>query len=75
MKNKYEKEYKEEYRKNLLNDSEGYGDDGTICPICFEFKRNMIALPCKHLFCEYCINKLRKCPICRRNILMKYYLG
>ena len=43
-KNKYEKEYKEEYRKNLLNDSEGYGDDGTICPICFEFKRNIIAL-------------------------------
>ena len=74
-KNKYEKEYKEEYRKNLLNDSEGYGDDGTICPICFEFKRNIIALPCKHLFCEFCINKLRKCPICRRNILMKYYLG
>ena len=72
--------YKDEYNLVLKNislnkDSEGYGDDGSICPICFEFKRNVIALPCKHLFCEFCINKLEKCPICRRPILMKNFVG
>ena len=59
----------------ISQDSEGYGDDGSICPICFEFKRNEIALPCKHLFCEYCINKFDQCPICRGAILMKFFLG
>ena len=53
------------------NDSEGYGDDGTICPICFEKKRNEIALPCKHLFCNDCLGKCEKCPICRAFIIMK----
>ena len=71
---------KEEYSqlfKNIIkyNDSEGYGEDGTFCPICFENKRNEIALPCKHLFCNYCINKVDKCPICRSSILMKHILG
>ena len=54
------------------NDSEGYGDDGTICPICFENKRTEIALPCKHLFCSYCLGKCEKCPICRTFIIMSY---
>ena len=64
-----------EYELNnmiIKKDSEGYGEDGTICPICFEYKRNKIALPCKHLFCEFCIEKLDKCPLCRKAIIMKY---
>ena len=75
LKKKYEAKANEEFKKIIKgNDSEGYGEDGSICPICFEYKRNTISLPCKHLFCEYCITKLEKCPICRRSILMKHFI-
>ena len=56
-------------------DSEGYGEDNSICPICIENKRNIMALPCKHLFCSVCINKIiesAKCPICRKLILYNF---
>ena len=71
---------KDDYSQILNNivinrDSEGYGEDGDLCPICFEIKRNEVALPCRHLFCEFCINKLTKCPICRRPIIMKHFIG
>ena len=55
-------------------DSEGYGENGDICPICFDKKRNTISLPCKHLFCEECSNKMEKCPICRQLIITRYKL-
>ena len=55
-------------------DSEGYGENGDICPICFDKKRDNISLPCKHLFCEDCINKMEKCPICRCSIIIRYKL-
>ena len=54
-------------------DSEGYGDN-SLCPICFENKRNSFLYPCKHLFCNICIQKLFEksvCPICREIII--YY--
>ena len=54
-----------------IKDSEGYGDDGTICPICMDKKKSTICLPCKHFFCEICIEKLLEkasCPICRGEI-------
>ena len=71
---KYENEFKEELNNIIISDSEGYGEDGSLCPICFENKRNKVALPCKHLFCEFCISKLTKCPICRGNILVKHLI-
>ena len=58
---------------NNNNDSEGYGEDGTICPICMLNKRNNIFYPCKHKFCQFCAKKLMesyKCPICRSMILI-----
>ena len=58
-----------------IKDSEGYGEDNSLCPICFERKRNIICLPCKHLYCDNCINPImdkRKCPICRGGIIMVY---
>ena len=73
-------ETKEKYYHSILdsisaNDSEGYGDDNSICPICMENKRNIIILPCKHLFCNNCTQLIMKekeiCPICRGLIL--YY--
>ena len=73
---KNEKEYKEEFNNMMLyNDSEGYGEDGSICPICYENKRNVIALPCKHLFCDFCLNQFDKCPICRSSILLRHFIG
>ena len=72
---KYKEEYKNEIKNILKNkDSEGYGEDGTICPICLENERNTISLPCKHLFCDFCIKQVNKCPICRRKIILKYSL-
>ena len=69
--------FKDEYAEVFINikkndDSEGYGEDGSFCPICFENKRNEIALPCKHLFCSTCLSRCEKCPICRAFIIMKY---
>ena len=69
--NKIKDKYKE-ILKNIENkDSEGYGKDGDLCPICFVNERNWVSLPCKHLFCETCIKKVEKCPICRKIILTK----
>ena len=53
----------------------GYGEDGTICPICLENKKSIIALPCKHFFCGECMNKLldeANCPICRTKIKITF---
>ena len=57
------------------NDSEGYGEDNSICPVCMEYKRNIMFLPCKHQFCEKCTEKLignSVCPICRGLILFHF---
>ena len=62
---------KEETNKN--KDSEGYGEDGNICPICLENKRDIIFYPCKHRFCKKCTNIIMensKCPICRGVVLI-----
>ena len=58
-----------------IKDSEGYGEDNSLCPICFDKKRNVLCLPCKHLYCDKCIIQImekRKCPICRGGIIMVY---
>ena len=64
----------EEIKKIKNSDSLGYGDDNDLCPICFTNKRNFIAIPCKHLYCEYCVNQIRRCALCRSNIVFKYSL-
>ena len=53
---------------------EGYGDDGLICPICYDKKKTTICLPCKHFFCSRCLEQLKekKCPICRNIILLAF---
>ena len=60
--------------KGIIN-VEGYGEDGTICPICFENQKSSICLPCKHFFCGTCLKKLvdnGKCPICRTDIKITF---
>ena len=71
-----DKEYENVFKGiQNIKDSEGYGEDNSLCPICFEKKRNILCLPCKHLFCDNCMNQImdkRKCPICRGGIIMIY---
>lgn len=57
--------------KGAIN-KEGYGEEGIICPICFNNKKSTICLPCRHFFCRICIDKLTKknCPICREKIII-----
>lgn len=58
----------EEFKKIKNSDSLGYGDSNELCPICFTNKRNFIVIPCKHLFCEYCVKQITRCALCRSNI-------
>ena len=53
----------------------GYGENGTICPICLENQKSIICLPCRHFFCRTCMDLLLdkgKCPICRANIKITF---
>ena len=73
-KNKDENFKKIKEAKGAIN-VEGYGEDGTICPICLANKKSIIALPCKHFFCGSCMNKLLDqgiCPICRTEIKITF---
>ena len=59
------------FLKNHENINENKLKD-EICCICYTNKVNKILIPCKHNFCDFCINKLEKgakCPICRSEIL------
>ena len=77
-KNKEENFKKISDAKGIIN-VEGYGEDGTICPVCFENKKSTICLPCKHFFCGTCTKKIidrgslkGKCPICRTAIKITF---
>ena len=53
-------------------DSEKFGEDKSICSICFEKKIELISLTCNHIFCDLCIDKYDKCPICRKLLIKRY---
>ena len=56
---------------NLVDDDLGVGIEGNLCCICYQNERNHIILPCKHKFCENCVNLLEeKCPLCRGKIII-----
>lgn len=39
------------------------------CLICFDFKKNILFLPCKHfLSCERCAQRVKTCPVCRTKL-------
>ena len=57
----------------ITEDNEGYGNDGILCPICYDKKRTSVIIPCQHKFCDTCMIKLKeisKCPLCRGKILL-----
>ena len=73
-KNKDENFKKIRNAKGAIN-VEGYGEDGTICPICLYNKKSIICLPCKHFFCKVCMDRLLDkgiCPICRIEIKITF---
>ena len=73
-KEEHKNDFEEEFKKIQYYGCEGYEDkNGVTCPVCYTNQRNTIALPCKHIFCDFCINKLNsKCAICRQSIIMEY---
>lgn len=47
------------------------------CNVCMENLKNM-AMPCGHLLCVRCIDKVKKCPSCKKpftssNVIKIYY--
>ena len=72
--NKEENFNKIKMAKGAIN-IEGYGEDGTLCPICFTNKKSVICLPCKHFFCKECLDKIIEdqiCSICRAKIKITF---
>lgn len=39
-----------------------------ICPICIDTKTEY-KTECGHRYCKYCLSKIKKCAICRKNLL------
>jgi hypothetical protein len=58
------------FKEFALNSEEPEKNDVDVsvsCEICEDNKKDR-ALDCGHIFCEKCINKMKKCPICRIKI-------
>ena len=61
--------------KKLIKDKENKTSiklKDEICCICYANKVSKMFIPCKHIFCEFCSDKLEKdnnkCPVCRSEI-------
>lgn len=40
-----------------------------VCPICLQNEASHFTLPCGHVYCEKCVNKIKiSCFVCRQNI-------
>ena len=62
------KKYLQEHENKIENK---FKDE--ICSICYTNKVRKLFVPCKHSFCDFCADKLKKnskkCPICRTEYL------
>ncbi len=62
------KKYLQEHENKIENK---FKDE--ICSICYTNKVSKLFVPCKHSFCDFCADKLKKnskkCPICRTEYL------
>jgi len=46
--------------------------DETLCTVCFEQRKNIVFLDCKHFTCcEKCASDLQNCVLCRAKIIQK----
>lgn len=61
--------------KEKPEDEDFKGLGAVECPICFDSPKYVCALPCGHLYCSNCINKVvayqHKCSICRKTVKSK----
>ena len=46
-------------------------DDEMLCKICYQSKNGIALIPCGHLFCKECVQKLVKCPLDMQAITKK----
>jgi hypothetical protein len=49
-------------------------NDPAICPICYEFKKNILFASCYHQTCVGCSLRSHKCHICRKQISTRIQL-
>jgi hypothetical protein len=76
----------------VINDTENVVEDVEVffnsyeqieCPICIDYRLDMIRFPCGHSICSECItlmilhNQMNNCPMCRCHLswneIMQYY--
>ena len=58
--------------KNSLNSKITNNKEDNVCCVCYERKNDHFIIPCKHKFCEKCMELItEKCPLCRGEILLK----
>lgn len=50
--------------KNIIADD----NDPNICNICYTYKKNIIISPCFHTLCVGCAFKIKRCPMCKKDI-------
>lgn len=48
--------------------------DDFACPICLDNFSNFTLVPCGHLICGQCCQKVNSCPLCRKSINQKLKL-
>ena len=41
------------------------GADSRLCTVCCSVEKNCAIVPCGHMFCRACVDKVSLCPICR----------
>lgn len=59
--------------KKLVETVDEYADefsDEKTCGICWQKIENYsVIMPCNHVYCTHCTNKIRKCPMCNVKII------
>lgn len=58
-------------QRKIISKLEEELEDSQTCSICFVEKKNTALIPCGHLLCAGCTNKIwnsRKCPFCNQMI-------
>lgn len=57
-----------EYCSELCADSDRESGIADECVICFDITSNMMVLCCNNFVCQSCYVKIKRCPICRKDI-------
>lgn len=64
------KKIKQNKNNNIIYPIKIYTDKSDECQICLDNNKNIIINPCGHYyFCDKCLEKIKRCPICKTNII------